>query len=342
MIEEREAASKDTLNNAQKLQGGIQINKQAFITILVCTGLSLLFSNTGLLSLIYLAPLGYAVVVSGYLFFTFFFVMIANFVLFISMSFLYQGSLNNIWVFILYITVMFIGFIWIMGGKSIRTAYRFILASAAGALAFMLLLYSPNSSIYEFFKSTAEDIYVNFFLTHDVSVNPEAAAENMIVFEGLLESMKNIIFRGGAVFTMFIIFYINRFLALTAVWLIKKEKTDRGLMVFFAPPKTFWLFAASLGSIFLTRLLRLEILEIISWNGLIVCSIIFMAQGTGILMYWFTRITPGYKLLIGILVVFIVLSPFSIIAVAALLLLGITENWVPYRALKEKPAQTGG
>ena len=112
-------------------------------------------------------------------------------------------------------------------------------------------------------------------------------------------------------------------------------------MEFFAPPVTIWGLSGALVVILLTRMFRIQVLEILAWNILVICAIIFFAQGAGIFLHFLARRSYILRFVFIVLVVMAILSPFlNMIAVTAILILGIAENWLPLRAPKKGPAST--
>jgi uncharacterized membrane protein YedE/YeeE len=79
---------------------------------------------------------------------------------------------------------------------------------------------------------------------------------------------------------------------------------------------------------------------------LVVCAILFLAQGAGIVLFTLARRTmpPALRLIFNILIIIVIFSPgINTIALVALMFLGIAENWLPLRAPKQDgPASTPG
>jgi uncharacterized protein YybS (DUF2232 family) len=112
-------------------------------------------------------------------------------------------------------------------------------------------------------------------------------------------------------------------------------------MEFFAPPVTIWGLSGALVVILLTRMFRVQVLEILAWNILVICAIIFFAQGAGIFLHFLARRGYVFRLISVVLVIIAILSPvLNMIAVSAILILGIAENWLLLRAPKKGPAST--
>lgn len=288
---------------------GFNINKTALVTILVCTGISMLFLRTGILAMLYLIPLGYAVIVTGSVWYTFFTASLANIVL----TLIFSNSADNMWMNVFYITSLFLLFTWIMGGRILRTTYRFILASAAGAVAFLIIIFRSDSDFFTVFIQVANEFF-------------QASAS-----EELLETAKKILLCGGAFASVILMFYVNRQISAGIVSFVKRQKIDKGLASFYAPANTIWVLIGSLSTVVLASLFKIEIPEIIAWNILVICAIIYLVQGIGILMYLLTRRSPAFRVGVNILLIVVILSPVGLVVIISLLLIGIAENFRPIR-----------
>ena len=288
---------------------GFNINKTALVTILVCTGISMLFLRTGILAMLYLIPLGYAVIVTGSVWYTFFTASLANIVL----TLIFSNSADNMWMNVFYITSLFLLFTWIMGGRILRTTYRFILASSAGAVAFLIIIFRSDSDFFTVFIQVANEFF-------------QASAS-----EELLETAKKILLCGGAFASVILMFYVNRQISAGIVSFVKRQKIDKGLASFYAPANTIWVLIGSLSTVVLASLFKIEIPEIIAWNILVICAIIYLVQGIGILMYLLTRRSPAFRVGVNILLIVVILSPVGLVVIISLLLIGIAENFRPIR-----------
>ncbi|MDR0503936.1 MAG: hypothetical protein LBH16_11515 [Treponema sp.] len=306
----------------------MQINvpeKASLAVILVCSILSVFFMNTGILSVLYLAPLGYAVMATGCSWFTFFSAAIINIIyLFINLR-INNGVSDGIGMEILYITTLFFMFIWIIGGRNLRTMYRFILASIAGAVVFLFFISRLESGFYELLNEMIETLYSSI-------ISSRRNLAEAVTAETLLEAVKTILIRGGALVSIFFLFYINRQIAVSAVLIIKKRSDEKRLTSFFAPTSVIWVLSGALAGVLISRLFKMQIPEILAWNALTVCVIIFLAQGAGILYFMLSRLSYSFRLVINALIIVSIFSPLNVIVIAALTLLGITEIWHPFRS----------
>lgn len=310
------------------------------IPVFVCAFLSVLFSNIGLLSMFYLVPLGYAILACNSLKFPFFITALAN--VFFYLVFKQKNNAPLMWMEIFHLTVVLLCFSWIMNGgefPQIRTAYRFIISCCVGAVA-LLVSFFVLSSTAEFQLILEETLQavssaISPSVEDDIAMNP--FLQKMLTVQGMLELTKNILLRGGALASVFFLFYINRLLSLASFWIVKKQKRDNGLAAFFAPVNTIWVFSGAIATILLSRTFDVVFLEIMAWNVFVVCAILFLAQGAGILRFLLARRTPGMRIFVNILIIFVLfISPLNAVAVAALLLLGIVENWLPFRQPKQR------
>ena len=334
MIQEEEGAAAQTAGS---------LKSTSLVLAIVCAFLSAIFLNTGFLSFFFLAPLGYAVLVYGSLWIPFFVTAVINIACSLILRLMAGNSSGGLWIGISYFTVVFLCFAWITGGANFRTAYRFILASAAGALVFFIFIFADKSD--SGFNAVLRDM-AQIITSIVASAAGDDAVRNsllrqMLTPEKMLEIIKAVLLRGGYLFSILFMFFINRQISAAIMWITKRQRKDRGLALFFAPDYTIWALSGSLAIILLTRTLKIEILEILAWNVFVICSILFLAQGAGIVLFMLARRTPVSRFAINVLIVIIIISPgLNTLAIAALLLLGIAENWLPLRAPKQGPAST--
>jgi hypothetical protein len=300
----------------------VQKTGTGLIPIVICAALAILFMNLGFTTLFYLVPLGYAVLVYSRSRAVFIAAAVIN-AIFCVFSKLVINNADNAFSEIIYYSVLLFGFIWIMAGNklfnfNLRTAYRFIISSVAGSLAFLFYVTRPDSTF--------------FIMLDDIA----AMFSGTGLFEPdlLAELTKTIMLYGGSVATLLLLFYINRQIAVSVVWIVKRQRTERGLPLFFAPSNTIWVLSGSLAFILLSRKINAEILQILAWNVFVICAIIFLAQGAGIIMHFLQKKSSGFRILINVLIVVLIFSPLNFIALAAVLLLGVVECFVPMRRPK--------
>ena len=305
----------------------LPLTKDTLLTIIVCTGMSIFFLNTGILFMFFLVPIGYAVKATGSYFLTFVIASAMHIIINLIFNINYSG--NNMSLQLFYLSFMILGYTWIVGGKNIRTAYRIIASSVVGTVILVFLMRAFD--VFSFFREIANE---NIILSDDPAMN---SFITQLITPEVLDDAINSVFRGGGLIFHFIIFFISRQIALGVYGLIKKQKSDRGLMEFFAPANTLWILLGSLAYILLFyNIIKNEILEVVAWNIFVICSIIFIAQGAGIVMNWLSKKTMGFRMAVYVLAAVILLNPIVMIALGALLLLGIAELFWRFRLKKEQ------
>jgi len=295
--------------------------------IAICVILSLIFMKTGLLAFFFLVPIGYAILVSGSVWITFFSAAGANIIVSVVMNMFSDGS-RSLWLDILYLTIILLLFTWIMGGRNLRAAYRFVIASLAGAAVFLFfIMFNKNDNSFNLILNETAEVFALLFSN---SANT-AALDQGFTSEKIIELIESVSLRGGAVFSMFVVFFLNRQLTVSSVFLINKKRIGRTLNQYYVPSFTIWVLTGSLAAVLLTSVFRIKILEIISWNILTVSAILFLAQGAGIVTHMLLKKSLAVRIAVSVLACFLIISPLSAAALALLLLLGIAETWLPMR-----------
>jgi hypothetical protein len=108
--------------------------------------------------------------------------------------------------------------------------------------------------------------------------------------------------------------------------------------------RLIWVLSFTLALIVTTKMLKWVGPEIVLWNILVLCAILYMVQGLGILQHFFTRpaMPPFVRLLLPLLFFIMVFSPgINAVLLGFVILLGIAENWAPFRAPKQdRPPST--
>jgi len=353
------------------LESDVLSNKSSLIVIAICVTLSMIFMKSGFLSLFYLAPLGYAVLVSGSMQITFAAVTVVNIIVTIFINLFNSGNsqsifAGNLLLEIVYFSAIFFVFIWIAGGdlrsssnifngrifgtnklslqinngKKIRTAYRFIISSVVITGAFFLFIW--RNEIFNLFLNELSKTLIVLFTQSGILYESNTAPSNEVI----LELIKNISLRGGVFFSMLLMFFLNYQLSYAFLFLFKRfnnkaaidvlsDKKPRfplGIINFFAPYNTIWFLSGSLATVLITNFYKIQILEILAWNVFIICVIIFFTQGAGIVMHFMETKTAAFKLVVSVFLIFLIFSPLSLIAVIVLVFLGIAEIWLPIRA----------
>ena len=327
-----------------------RIGKETLIPALVCAGICIVSVRAGLLSLFFLVPLGVCAVVFGPAAAWLSVVCAVCGNAAVSAAFAaYRGAgMAGSGLSVLYFAVMSLGFTWIMAGgppenrwmpaiPRVRTLFRFTAAAAAGALAFMGLTALQGGK--DALRSLIEAAYTLYITSPGVDAAQRALIEQTLTADRMTEVFYAAFLYGGAVFLAFFEFFYSRHLAFVVARLFRRpQQRPSGLIDFHAPRRAVGVFSLCLPAVLLCRVVSLGALEIAAWNILVICAIMFLAQGGGIVLFNLARRPmPMIVRLIGIVLFICVLfSPgINVLALAALILLGIAENWLPLRVTKD-------
>ena len=321
---------------------GLKIYLPALLTAGVC----LLLVRTGIFSFFFLVPLGFAAYRYDYKI-----AWAASFLAILGNALVLFGSAITggfaastvIWNLI-HFAVMISIFMWITApsqavAERVPLKIRFLSGYCIGALALIGFLFQlmANPGFSEYLASLLS------------AMVPQSAGSELMTPEVIIQVIRNIFLRGGGLLTCVILFTFSRQVSLLFARIIPGKTRDtsemfsayfqriNSLTAFHLNPTMIWVFSSSLLLVVLTRIMRIEILEILLWNILTLCSILYLAQGIGILQFFLSRptISPFMKLLLLVLIFVFFFSPFlNTVLLVGLVLLGVAENWVPFRAPK--------
>jgi hypothetical protein len=245
-----------------------------------------------------------------------------------------------------YVFTVMAAFAWIMvppGFTSkfpvfrIRTVWRFIFSAALVMffLSFFLRDGNGDQGFFRFLRSRAE--MVSAFITASPGKDAvmQSFVEQYATADRIMEAMLLLVTRGGGLASIMALFFVNREASFMLVRLVRRQARERGgLRGFHAPSGMIWILSFSLPAILLSRIAGFEAAEIIAWNVLTACVLVFLAQGGGIALYLLGKKRP-FRILLVFLILALVFSPgINAVALGILVLLGIAENWVPLRVPK--------
>jgi hypothetical protein len=309
-------------------------NKNKLLPVLICSGVSVFLVNSGFLSFFFLAPLGYAAVVYNNVWIVFAVSSAVNFIIAIITG---AAAHTRIWMDILYFMTLSLGFAFLTDTArftKIRTLYRFIFASIAASIVFLLVVIKDDSGFAAFVNLQVE-LLSSILYSPNSDVVTQSVLKQNLTPEIILELIKNISLRGGALAGAFFLYFANMQISFSMARIIKKQNHSRPLVRFFAPMQTIWVLSSALVLALLSNILKIQTLELLSWNVLVICAIIFLAQGAGILSFMLSRRGPAFRLIASVVIFVAVFSPgLNTVILGAVILLGITENWVPFRQSK--------
>jgi hypothetical protein len=231
--------------------------------------------------------------------------------------------------------------------KAVPGAYRLLGGAVLGVLAFLLMLnLSPDrGDFYASFRSQAERLSSALAASLGTDAVRRNLVEEYLSAEAIVKAFTLLTLRGGALASVALIFFMSsRFgRALARIFLRREEGPPPP---FHALPVLIWVFSGTLVGILLSRLGQLEFLEIVLWNILILCSMLYLAQGWEIMAFFLARapVPPFLRIVVKVALILFFLRPgFNVVIPGLLVLLGIAENWVPFRAYQSKgPPPTPG
>ena len=295
--------------------------------------MSLLLQRSGFLSIAFLVPLGFLANRYNfrYVWTALVFLLCINFTLtlFIGLVPFNEG----IWDFLTFAALSVI-FSWIISPPprmsfNLPGSLRLLIGSCLGALIFI-------GVFFRLFNIPGFVEQIGYIA--DSLVPGDIDANYIISMAGL------ILLRGGSLVSCVLIFFISRHLGFFIAGLVKKERAEPVFIGFHVFPHIIWVFSVSLFLLVLSRIFMLDSIEILLWNVFIICIMLYMAQGLGILQFFLLKfpVPPVVKFSLLLLIILLMFNTvLSTILLSGIVLLGIAENWLPLRpAVINKPSST--
>jgi hypothetical protein len=217
--------------------------------------------------------------------------------------------------------------------------YRFVIASCVAALLFLPMIASlrQDAAFGAFIRAQVEALSALYTTSAGADVVEKSLLEQYLTPDFMLETLVSIALRGGVAASCMAFFFINRQIALALVWVFRRIRGGGTLAGFHTPQFFIWALSFSLLAILGGKKWGIVPLEIAAWNGLVICGILYLAQGGGIVVYFITRANfpPFMRLLLSFLLFFLIISPgINAVLLGGLILLGIAENWASFRTPK--------
>ena len=325
------------------------------IPALIGAGLCLFLRQSAVLGFFFLVPLGFLAfrygvrITQGALFF----VITGNIVLTLGTAFIRGISLGGVFLDILYFAAMVCIFTAIIAPPPFLAAKASqgmrLFAGSGIAAALILGIFFSRIADAEFvtFLSAVLDEVISLQKSSGSDVVANAILESVTI-DQIIAFTTFIMLRGGALISSVLMFVLSRHIAfiLFRISMRMKVRSALGeiprsaegnvssLALFRVKDRVIWVFSLSLLLSIVSSMLRLAIPEIILWNILIVCSMLYLAQGLGILSFFLAKpsLPPFVRLLSSVLLVIFAFSPgINAIFFIGVVLLGIAENWVSFR-----------
>ena len=167
---------------------------------------------------------------------------------------------------------------------------------------------------------------------------PSSLEETGFTSEDFVLSVINIVLRGGIPLSCLVLWWINRQLAYLIYRLFRRGEAvqTETILNFHAPFFLVWVLSLSLAAILLGKIGNIDLLEICGWNFLVLSAILFFVQGGAIMLHFLMRFPPLPRIIINVGIVLLFFKPgVNAVLLGLLVLLGVAENWVPFRAPKQ-------
>ncbi|MDR3276994.1 MAG: YybS family protein [Treponema sp.] len=249
-----------------------------------------------------------------------------------------------------YFNLMIAGFTWVLtpvgtvaepGRKNplrnLPGVWRLSIAAMLGAALVLLGFSMDGGLVADLFGAEVEMVAALYS-----SMDQPAPA---LTAEAITRTLEAVMYRGGVLVSLMALFYgflrLSQFIARLA----RRRNRDPGLAAFRVDAWVIWPLSLSIAALVLGLSLGIDPLEIGAWNVLVLCVILYLAQGWGIVSSFFSRpvsrsaVSPGLRLLLNVIFVILLFSPgINAILLGALALLGVAENWLPLRGQPTKRA----
>jgi hypothetical protein len=250
-----------------------------------------------------------------------------------------------------YFSVIVFGFAWIAAPLPRfpalfrpRTAYRLVVSSVAGALAMTLFAYvsGPETGLLAMLRSQAE-LFVSLYNTSTgADVVEQSLTGHYVNVDNVLAVIEAVSLRGGAVLSCMLLFFVSRQFSLLIARLARRPFPAGNFAGFHTSSRQIWVLSFSLAAVLAGSILGRQsfaqtaalVSEIAAWNILVICVMLYLVQGGAILLHWYSRwaAPPFFKFILNFLFIIVIFSPgINAVFLAVLTLLGIAENWVPFR-----------
>ena len=335
------------------IRGGTSL----LIPALICGAACVVLMRTGFLVFFFLVPLGFCSVAFGPVaaWCSCVCAALGNAVVLAGLSLRHGVALGNAAWGAVYFAVLVLGFTWIMAGNPplrgqqpgvfrVRTLFRFLAAAIVGALVSfgMVSALGREEGFAALLRSQVETITSLYIASSGADAARQTFLERVLTPDRIIEILASIDLRGGTLASLSFMLFLSRQMSFLLARLLRRQRENAADLVgFHAPRRTIWVLTVCLMAIVVFRVIPFAVAEIAAWNVLTICAIMYLAQGGGIVLFTvaYRPMSPLMRLGCGMVLVLLVFSPgLNILALGVLLLLGIAENWLPLRVIKQPAA----
>jgi len=313
----------------------------ALIPALIGAVISLLFIHTGLAVVFFLLPLGFIGFGWGprTLWAGLGFAVIGNCLLTVISGFSVNMPFTDMIWDIIYFTATAAAFAWIIlppGHISYRIpgAYRLGLGALLCTLVFsgLFIKVTAEPSFNDSVKGQIQSI-ASLYMSGSTEEAQKAFLDSLDT-DKIIELMKNIIIRGGALFSSIVILFVNRQLSAFLIRFFGAPRRANVFQGFHADSRVIWVLSISALLLLISSTFAWSIPGIVLWNIVVLCVMMYLAQGFGIAGFYMSK--PGFppfmRFIIPVVFVLLLFSPVvNAIMLGAIILLGIAENWIAFR-----------
>ena len=291
------------------------------------------------MAIFFLVPLGFIAYGWGpkILWPGFAFAFFGNCILILGTGLTVGHPLGNMAWDILFFSVTAASFAWIIlppheYGSRIPGPYRLAIGSSICALVSIGLFFRVvNSPVFQENVMSQVELIASLYSGYEI----EGYLLESINIDAVIIAMTNIMIRGGALISSVFILFVSRQISIFLVRLFGGLRRSDVFVSFRVDQRLVWVFCFSLLLLTISSLLRMAGLGIILWNIVILCSMMYLAQGLGILNFFLLKpkIPSFLRFVAPVLFIFLIFSPgINAILLGIIILLGIAENWVSLRA----------
>jgi hypothetical protein len=271
-----------------------------------------------------------------------------------ALLYLVEGRLQSYplpWADMLYLTVVIGAFAWITSPPErsgaflgMSTAHRIMTGAALASLALALCLAREDQGLDSLFRPQAEFLAALYANASGADEVRRSLTEHYMTADAILGILRAAVLRGGMVASCVALLAGSRQLSLIAASLIRRKRLGASLALFHVRPWCIWALSFSLLAIVAGLSFGIAPLEIAGWNILVLCAILYLAQGGGIAVFFLARLPPRMRFALNLGGLALILSPgINAAFLGVLILLGVAENWAPFRTPKpEGPPPTPG
>ena len=317
-------------------------NRRILIPAIIGAGICVLFLRSGFLVFIFLVPLGFLARRFDYRV-----VWISAILAVLLNMIIIAGSSTGVSFRLGILDIAFFSslvfiFSWITAPPpflrfNIPGSGRMVVGSSLGALLFIGIFFHLMANP-DFLDQIT---YLTSLLLPVYSSSGAEVSGNMLVdrvsMEAILDIMISVMLRGGSLFTCVFILFVSRHFGFFLARLTLREKRKPVFLTFHVLPVVIWVLSGSLILLVFTSVTGLRTPEILLWNILLLCAMMYLAQGLGIIQFFLARPStpPFLKLLFIFVFLVLIFNPvlYSVL-LAGIVLLGIAENWIPFRVSK--------